>query len=553
MVISQVQQPDSSFMLLERFMFPDNNRGAVDAVAVSAESGRHIASAYTIMSTMTVVHIWGIMIATGFYFYLRNPKNKVSDISVSLWNKRAATQQSIQDVLLYAREDLKKWWYYPLLMGIIAAWAAGIVAGIFVPSKLFLGNAAPVNAASIYAPILSSADNITAFIDLFALDVQPYLRATGAALIANETLRGKVSVGQPIILGEHTNQTIQRIDYGYVVTGAEMGLQHLPHLQLAANGSCVTEYSWWQKTEQLNTSGLQDTYRSPFGPRLYSVSALDGSAPSAQFVIQNPPPARNISWGIILSSVDRLSATESDDPWYQTIPYEGMFKVQPARPALSCWQDDVWTYSGMPASVRELEKIVPSELLSEHMVRLLARTLRLPVVYRLGSHLGTTALESATAPIGSTFNAGGSSIHKDLERLVLSSYIATVNTLTDTTLYLRPEGETPSITNIALDSQSQPLPGVDAFVVYTSKATALSVTTLIVVPTLALGTLVLSLLLLKFSPLRLATAMEVIEHFQLLREDYGDATIKRGSDGKSHWEYDNMPPPPPKSEATNIT
>ncbi|KAK0704387.1 hypothetical protein B0H67DRAFT_686793 [Lasiosphaeris hirsuta] len=114
----------------------------------------------------------------------------------------------------------------------------------------------------------------------------------------------------------------------------------------------------------------------------------------------------------------------------------------------------------MPASVRELEKIVPSGSLSEHMVRLLARTLRLPVVYRLGDHLGTTALESATAPISPTFNAGGSSIYKDLERLVLSSYIATV---------------------------------AEAFVVYTSKATALPVTTLIVVPTLVLGALVLSI------------------------------------------------------------
>ncbi|KAK0704388.1 hypothetical protein B0H67DRAFT_648831 [Lasiosphaeris hirsuta] len=160
------------------------------------------------MSTMTVVHIWAIMIATGFYFYLRNPKDKVSDTEMSLWNKRAATQQSILDVLLYAREDLKEWWYYPLLMGIIVAWAAGIVADIFVPSKLFLGNAAPVNAASISVPIIPNGDDITAVIDLSALNVWPYLRATGAALVANKTLRGKVSVGQPIILGE----TYQRDD-----------------------------------------------------------------------------------------------------------------------------------------------------------------------------------------------------------------------------------------------------------------------------------------------------------------------------------------------------
>ena len=91
---------------------------------------------------------------------------------------------------------------------------------------------------------------------------------------------------------------------------------------------------------------------------------------------------------------------------------------------------------------------------------------------------------SAASSLGEVFDAGGSSVFEDLQRLVFASYIATVNILTDSTLIPPDRGD---VSNIAIGPDGQPVPGVDAFVVYSSKIATLSVRALIIVPTITLA------------------------------------------------------------------
>ena len=550
MVVSQVQQPAENYQIWVRFWFPDSKRGPIDAVAVSSAAHRYIASAYTIMSSLIVFNIWAMIIAAGFYFYLRKEGNKVSDISMSLWNKRAATHQSITDTLLYARDDLKRWWYYPLLFAIISAWAASMAAGILVPSQIFLGNAAPVNPRSVYVP----SNNYSTFpelYDIFALDIQPSLRAAGAALVANQTLRNKVVVGEPIPLGRYEDLgPIQQINYSYNVTGADLGLQRVPQLQLTVLGSCITDYNLLVRTEDLGGGINQDTYMSPIGDSTYNISLYDSQAPSARFLTPTEPEdSRNISWAAIVSSVDRFSYTTSDDPWYKTIPnpyYDSTDKysieniVQPGRPVLSCWQSDVWSYHDRTASISDLRAILSQEEMSDGMATILTRYLSIPAVVNLGNHLGVGALHSSSSAVWTSFDAEASSIHKDLEQLVLGAYIATVDTLTDTTLYMRPDltGRTADnkvLANMAQDGLDRPLDGIGDFIVFSRDVAALSVGAVIVIPVLAVATWILMQVVLAMTPLKKATALEVIEFFQDVTRQFGDATVQM-KDGRPEWK-----------------
>ncbi|KAK0649255.1 hypothetical protein B0T16DRAFT_372167 [Cercophora newfieldiana] len=578
MVFSQITQPDSSYLTWTRFAFPDAERGPVPAFSVSIQWSRYIQSGYTMMSTLIVVNITAIFIAGGLWIYLRGSRagNQVNDISISLWNKREATHMSVIDTLFYSRDALKKWWYYPLVAALLGAWAASVLAGIFMPPRVFLGNAAPVNPSSIFVPPDMNKFQNTIPYDVlyrtYAMNVDTYLRAAGAAYIAAKDVRDRVRVNPPVSLGTWTGpdpldpkkqrvEQIQRMDYGYNITGAEMGLQRLPKLQLRVVGSCVTNYSWFQHTTK-NDKLLFDNYQSQWlkPGNLDSISASCPS-PSARFKV-DPNPQQlegNSSWAVIISSVDRLSYTASDDPWYRTKPFEkseqsrmnitsvkyGNYIVNPGRPVLSCWQRDLWFWgdegSQKNSSLVNLQAMVGKNLLSDAMVEVLQRYFTTPVAYNLGFALQGSALQASKTTVGKVFSAGASSIYRDLCHIILSAYIATENTLTDTTLYASQSvtGDVPpkfDLPNLALNNSTQnPRPGVEEFVVFTNKAVALELTTTILIPILTLGSWLLMHMMLGLTPLKMAAAMESIELFKAVKSHYGEPAVHLAEDGVPKW------------------
>jgi len=101
------------------------------------------------------------------------------------------------------------------------------------------------------------------------------------------------------------------------------------------------------------------------------------------------------------------------------------------------------------------------------------------MIYTLGSLLRESSLASSSTSFSGIFNASSSSIHDDLERLVYASYIATANILTETTLFINDNG---APNDLKVGNYAQDGPG--EFVVFTSDVVALSVRSLIIIPTL---------------------------------------------------------------------
>ncbi|KAK0611369.1 hypothetical protein B0T14DRAFT_326694 [Immersiella caudata] len=579
MVFSQITQPNSSYLTWTKFAYPHAENGPVPAFSVSMEWSRYIQSGYTMMAGLIVVNITAIFIASGLWIYLRGSRtgNRVNDISISLWNNREATHMSVIDTLYYSRDALRKWWYYPLVTALLGAWAASVLAGIFLPPKVFLGNAAPVNPTSIYVPLdmryLNNSDEQLLF-GTYALNVDPYLRAAGAAFIATDDVRRQVELEKPISLGNWTGpdpvdrkkqrvEPIQRFNYGYNISGAKLGLQRLPKLQLRVMGSCMTDYTWFDATR---AGGLYfDAYQSPWKKAgdLDTVSA-SCPAPSARFKSQKltiPPDHQgNRSWAIIPSTVDRLSYTSSRDPWYSTKAFDkseiarlnltdtfGMnFIVAPGRPVLSCWQSDLWYWgdegSQKSSNIVNLQALVGKDLLSDAMVELLQRYFTAPVAYNLGFSLQGSALQSSKTTVGKIFDAGASSIYKDLHYVILSSYIATENTLTDTTLYSNQTTtggvDKVNLPNLAFDASGKhPRPGVEEFVVFSNNVVALSLTTAVLIPVLTLGSWLLMHLMLGLTPLKMAAAMESVELFKAVKNHYGEPTVHLTEKGAPKWTF----------------
>ncbi|KAH8888942.1 hypothetical protein GQ53DRAFT_767084 [Thozetella sp. PMI_491] len=555
MVFSFVEQPEGNYLKYKRFHFPTSH-GPVDAVAVPSEVQSELTSAYTIMAGSIVINVWAIVIAIGMYYYLRMNKGpdvrhqrSVTDLSMSIWNKKASPQQSLLDTLLYAREDLKHWWFYPLCITIVAVWTAKVAAGILIPRTLFVGYGAPVNPTSIFVPEINYDENDQIHLRAaFALDVPLTLRAAGSALVASDTLKSSVHVGNPTVLGSTGKGQDLRLDYAYNVSGLDFGLQSYPSLLLNVTGSCRTDYSWFNvsATTPDGEPAHVDIYY-PWNVQVkdnrLQVSIDDGLQPSGTFLLNTmaaPSPPTNFTWGAIVSSVDRYSYTVGTDPWYLTGPSPGSNVsgsgvipniVLPGRPALSCWENDVWSYLGQPIDVHNFNSTIPVLDLPAGLQAIFQRYFFEPRIVNVAQRLVPSNLQSATTSLGGAFDASSASIKSDLERLVLASYIATTNTFTDTTLY--PEsGQANSATvggvpvpNIVLDNLGNPLPGVDGFVVYSSNVVALSVRVLIIVPTVTFACWLLTLITLKLTPLKLSTAMEVSTLFQELRDQFPEANI----------------------------
>ncbi|KAK3936512.1 hypothetical protein QBC46DRAFT_296074 [Diplogelasinospora grovesii] len=584
MVFSQVQQPPDSYQLFHRFGFPTPDGHTIDAVAVPARVNSELNSAYTIMIASTVVNVWAIVIAVGIYFYLGKNKpdahpadhdKRVTGVSMSVWNKRASPPESLLDTLLYAREEVGEWWFWPLVLAIVVFWTAQLAAGILIPKEIFVGNAAPVAATSIYVPSQKFAEDDRLHQSaVYALDVPAALRAAGAALVANASVQAQVTISQPITLGMHSaTEPIQRIEYSYKVDGTDMGLQHYPDLLLTVTGACTTDYTWRAASGTIAGTNYTADFYYPFANAsqpVTKVSLYDGSAPTCNFFtgdISPTGPPSNITWGAVVSSVDRGSFSIGTDPWYLTTPSPTYNSTDPAalpnvvkgkRPALSCWQNDEWSFRGAKSDIAHLG---PPELpglgLSDGMQNILTRYLGTPKVVNVALRLNPSSLQSATTALGLGFDAGASSMENDLRRLVLAAYIATVNTLTDTTLYSQEQRQPgTAIPNIALDSNQVPLPGVGDFVVYSADVVTLSVKTLIIIPTVALASWILMMLLLHMTPLKQVGSMEVMALFQDLRRvhEYANIVIDKATK-KSKWVFgieDHHAKPPTADEEQGL-
>ncbi|KAL2047863.1 hypothetical protein ABVK25_011272 [Lepraria finkii] len=394
-------------------------------------------------------------------------------------------------------------WLIPLwiilsLGFLVAKYAVPIV---FAP-YIIIDNAAPVAPQAIYYPTYknlpanAAETNPQTLLEIYALEVPSAFRAIGSVDSVNSTLSDNppVSIDQPEILAPDpaSGDPNQRINYHYTVTGLDFGLQHYPDLILNVEGSCHTDYSWCNGSSPSNSDPtlIEDFYVLPFDNQTYkTVSLDDGPSPAVQFFMgpnAGTGPLGNWTWAALISSVNRTSYWNSSDPWYLTVPdidpQSPPYRVKPGRPALSCWQNDVWSYHGHESSVAYLNSSdLPGLELSGALQDIFAHFLGQPKIQVLGTRLGASALKSASTSYYDIFNASSSSLYTDLARLVFASYIGTANTLTETTLFARSSNVENDVLTLTIDAGTIP-PGIDEFVIWSTDVITLSVKALIIIP-----------------------------------------------------------------------
>ncbi|KAI3319119.1 hypothetical protein HD806DRAFT_510046 [Xylariaceae sp. AK1471] len=565
MVVSTAKQLESTYQLWQRFSFPTENR-SWDAIAVPAWVGDKLNSAYAIIISLALVHFWTIIISLILYFSLRRYKHdasKLDPLAATLWNKRADLADSVIETIAFSKTDWARPWVPVTVFLALTAWVAQTATGVVVPPLIILDHAAPVNPAAIYVPDLSADDSSTQAAR-FALDVPRYFRALGSAVI-DEDLREKVRVSPVERLGQTDNgEEILRIDYGYRVTGADFGIQKYFDLTLDVTGSCVTEYAWHQNTEtaEYRSKLLAIDYYYVFNDQSmeFSASLFDGTQPSATFFLgeltKGTLDTSNNTWAAVVSSVNRTSFSAGTDPWYLTEPASGnMFSVVPVRPALSCWQDDVWSYRGHNSTSDVLTSdALPGLGLSESLQGLIAQYLGSPIIVPAGSHLRSSALLSSTTSLGQIFDAGASSIYSDFERLVLAAYVATTNILTDTTLY--PSAAAMNVPNGAVGDDGKVSQDTAGFVVWSPEVATLSTVIIIAIPTVFVAVWSLALILIYYTPIKIVTLLDSSSMQENLKENnpvalnFGDDEEGRQPEEKSSSATKPAQgEPPQKSEA----
>jgi hypothetical protein len=165
----------------------------------------------------------------------------------------------------------------------------------------------------------------------------------------------------------------------------------------------------------------------------------------------------------------------------------------------------------------------PSLALPQGLQNIFIRYLGEPMIRQVGARLASSALLSATTSTGQIFDAASSSMYNDLKRLVLASFIATTNILTDSTLY--PDGAERQVPNAALDDSGQLFDGLADFVVWTPDVSALSLTVVIAIPSALVGVWLLAILLLYWTPVRLVNALDSNDMYQKLTDNHQHATL----------------------------
>lgn len=237
-------------------------------------------------------------------------------------------------------------------------------------------------------------------------------------------------------------EKILKIDYNYSLTAQDFGLQNFHGLQLNVQGSCRTEYGWLDTNYTGETANLATDLYYLFGNQSLSwpASALYGYAPISYADFPEVPFSMNNTYAIMISSMQCMSFSIGTDPWYLTnttgVPYNGdtVYQVLRGRPGLSCWQSDEWTYKGQSSSTWNISSL-PGLGFPESLRDIFYNQLGAPTIFSTVTALHSIALASSTTYQLFTIDAAASSIHNDMRRLVLATYISTTNFLTDTTLY----------------------------------------------------------------------------------------------------------------------
>jgi hypothetical protein len=506
MTFSVLEPDPSTYHLWRRFSMPTTG-GSRDAIAVPSSVANNLNSAYTFLVSMIVLDTWVLVLLVILLWYTwRNKRRGTSTITgTAIWNAKASPSDVIKLTVIHFRKH-RKWSMFPWMMLALFSLVAHYAVPIEVAPYIIIENAAPVAADTIYVPSLVGESDVSQ-LKTFYLQAPSAFRAVGNVQNAISSKNPRVSVDNPVLLQDlGGGEAIMRVGYRYSVSGVDLGLQHYPDLVLNVEGSCTTDYGPLLQPSE-SDGILVDTYvlwpDNPTYALAINVSLFDGPMPQG-FLRIGPPsptgPAGNFTWAAVVSSLERLSVTEGTDPWYLTSPLDDdrFFEVKEGRPAVSCWQNDVWSYKGHNSTITALNsEALPGLDLSEGLQAILLSSLSEPRIISLATQLGPQALASTATSLGQFFDAEDSSLYRDIQRLVIASYIASTNVLTESALYAE---DRLGIPNFILGNDGQVLPGTDEFVIWSSRVGTLSVRIIIIIPVIALALFLIVVCMIIFFP-----------------------------------------------------
>jgi hypothetical protein len=503
-----ILEPDAAtYHLWRRFSMPTTG-GSRDAIAVPSNVADKLNSAYTFLVSMIIINTWVLILLVLLPAYIRRRRGNdhQTKVGTAIWNAKASPLEVARVTATNYHKHRRQWsllLWMTLAFGILVAHYA---IPIEVVPYILLGNAAPVAADAIYVPSLVAGDSVSRLKE-FYLQAPAAFRAVGNAQVANSSKNSHVSVDKPVFLHNRSDgEAIMRVSYRYSVSGVDLGLQHYPDLVLNVEGSCTTDYGPLVLSSVVDGIAV-DTYLlwpgNPDYAFVQNVSLFDGPMPQGFLRLGPQPPTGppgNFTWAAVVSSLERLSVTEGRDPWYLTNPIEGteFHEVKGGRPALSCWQNDVWSYKGHNSTIIALNSTaLPGLDLPGGLQSILRSALGEPRIVSLATQLGPQALASTTTSLGQFFDAEESSIYQDIQRLAFASYVASTNVLTESTLY--PQNRL-GLPNFVPGNDSQLLPGAADFVIWSGEVRTLSVRPLIIIPAIALGLFLIIVFVIIFYP-----------------------------------------------------
>ncbi|KAL7950697.1 hypothetical protein V8C42DRAFT_359598 [Trichoderma barbatum] len=549
MVVLAASQPRQTYLLWKRFTYPTEH-GPQDAYSVPIWAASQFNSAYAIIVGLLMVEVWTIIIALALFLVFRWQRRQSKGSALHpvvpiLWNNRGAIDGSFIEISKYIKRENARPWVFFILLLTIAAWAAQTAVAIIIPPMIILSNAAPVNPKTVYTPYSDSLD-FSKKAAAFSLQVPAALRAAGNSEFPSDILDKRIMVNTEKLGSISTGEQILRTNYSYNVTGVDFGLQKYPDLKLYVTGSCITDYEQLNHTSYMTVNEkiiTVDTYKYSDGGNQghVGVSLFNGRPPFAFFIAgeftKGTLERSNITWSAIISSVNRTSFSPSTDPWYRTERFQdsdvgAAYMVLPGRPVLSCWEDNTWSYKGFNSTATELSSDhLPGLVLSKGVQKIFS-FMNGSMVGAMGQQLGSFALQSGLKSLGfyrPIFDAGASSIHNDLNRLVRIAFVATCSLLSDSTLYpIDASSKTDNIITAQDDAGD--------FVVWSSDVAALSVKLIIAFPSILIGSWLCAILLLFFTPVRLVKGLDSSSMFAFIQKQHPTFGPTPHKDGRVNWQ-----------------
>lgn len=522
MSVPYVTPPETAYLTMRPFYMPTES-GTVWAVAFSQRGGLFVNAALAVAFALVFPWIWGLIAAAVLWAAPLQMTRRRSVAVVSLcnapdpWSASKAFWGFTRDS--WGKKTRTSWHdsIFGFTFGFLAfaIYIIAIVMGIIGPPYLALDSVAPVRPSELFYPIFSEEESLADIANSQRLQAAAAFRALGSVEIAQASARSDVEI-TTFEIAPVKGQPMTGFRYTYSLTGVDLGLVHGSGLVLAVEGECRTDYNWVNTTDQFYDFYQYWLHDEFAGESRFRV-ALNGTPtrfpPRSNFELHPEATSQffrdsNVSYAVVLSAAHKPSPTAGDDPWYRTetpdtakydviIPESYNFWISRGRPALSCWQRDKWNFQGQDLPNIYHLKNTTGVQIPLVLLEVLEAAFTFPMIQTIGSAAGMSALSSVVNSAGNVqgyINAGRASIHKDMERLIVASYVGSRSVFVESTLYQSTEDQRQA--NIFLGNNSQPREGANQLVIPAPAVQTFNLSGLIALATILAAVLLLKLLLM---------------------------------------------------------